>query len=130
MKTVRQTKREARQLFRLCLVNGLLDEDRARKVVHAVVEAGLSGRLGLLSHFGHLVKLDCLEHAAEVQSAVPLPADVRATIEAGLRGIYGKALAISFADNPTLIGGVRIQVGSDVYDGSVKGRLAALEARL
>ncbi len=35
-------------------------------------------------------------------------------------------LTISFAQNPALIGGLRIQVGSDVYDGSVRARLESL----
>jgi F-type H+-transporting ATPase subunit delta len=36
-------------------------------------------------------------------------------------------VSISFAQNPALIGGLRIQVGSDLYDGSVKTRLQKLE---
>jgi F0F1-type ATP synthase delta subunit len=36
---------------------------------------------------------------------------------------------LSYGSNPALLGGVRITVGSDVYDGSVKGRLTALEER-
>jgi F0F1-type ATP synthase delta subunit len=35
-----------------------------------------------------------------------------------------------FAVDPALIGGLRIQVGSDVYDGSIRARLATLDARL
>jgi F-type H+-transporting ATPase subunit delta len=31
-----------------------------------------------------------------------------------------------FAQNPALLGGIRVQVGGDVYDGSVQARLAAL----
>ena len=37
-----------------------------------------------------------------------------------------RGLNISFAQNPRLIGGLRIKVGSDVYDGSVQARLDAL----
>ena len=37
---------------------------------------------------------------------------------------------VAFEINPRLIGGMRIRVGSDVYDTSVRARLAALEARL
>ena len=37
------------------------------------------------------------------------------------------AFAGLFAQNPALIGGMRIKVGSDVYDGSVQARLAALQ---
>jgi F-type H+-transporting ATPase subunit delta len=36
----------------------------------------------------------------------------------------------AFIVTPALLGGMRIKVGSDVYDGSVRARLAALEARL
>jgi len=38
-------------------------------------------------------------------------------------------MATTFVVDPTLIAGMRLKVGSDVYDGSVKGGLAALEAR-
>ena len=41
--------------------------------------------------------------------------------------IYGPGLNISFVQNPELIAGLRIKVGSDVYDGSVQARLAALQ---
>ena len=40
--------------------------------------------------------------------------------------MYGNGLNISFTQNPGLIGGLRIKVGSDVFDGSVQARLAAL----
>jgi F-type H+-transporting ATPase subunit delta len=40
---------------------------------------------------------------------------------------YGPGLAFTFTQKPALIGGVRIQVGGDVYDGTVQGRLAALQ---
>ena len=35
MKITKKAKREAKQLYRFCLVNGLLDENRARQVVQA-----------------------------------------------------------------------------------------------
>jgi F-type H+-transporting ATPase subunit delta len=127
MKTTRQIKREAKRLFRLCLVNGSLDEGRTRKVVQRIIGDKRRSGLALLSHFQRLVRLDCARHTAEVESAVPLPADLRARIEAGLARTYGPGISASFAHNPGLIGGMRIKVGSDVYDGSVRARLAALE---
>ncbi len=127
MKTARQIKRDAKRLFRWCLINGLLDEGRARQVVQRVIDGKRRCGLVLLSEFQRLVKLDCVRHTAEVESAVPLPPDFRASIEADLARIYGPGIRASFAHNPVLIGGVRIRVGSDVYDGSVRHRLAALE---
>ena len=127
MKTTRQTKREAKRLFRLCLVNGLLDEGRTRQVVQRLIEAKRRGASALLSHFQRLVKLDRARRTAEVESATPLPSDLRASIQAGLARVYGLGISASFAHNPGLIGGMRIKVGSDVYDGSIRARLAALE---
>jgi F-type H+-transporting ATPase subunit delta len=127
MKTARQTKREAKRLFRFCLVNGLLDEARTRQVVQRIIDARRRSGLALLSHFQRLVKLDSARHTAEVESAMPLPEDLRASVQAGLARVYGPGISPSFAHNPGLIGGMRIKVGSDVYDGSVRARLAELE---
>jgi F-type H+-transporting ATPase subunit delta len=127
MKTTKQTKREAKRLFRSCLVNGLLDESRTRQVVQTIIDAKRRGGLALLSQFQRLVKLESARHTAEVESAIPLPPDLRAGIQAALGRTYGPGINASFAHNPGLIGGMRIKVGSDVYDGSVRARLAALE---
>jgi F-type H+-transporting ATPase subunit delta len=127
MKATKQARRQATQLFRLCLVNGLLDENRARQVVQQIIAAKPRGYLGTLSYFQRLVRLDCAQHTAKVESALALPPDLRASVQAGLARVHGPGLSTSFAEDSALIGGMRIRVGSDVYDGSVQGRLAALE---
>jgi F-type H+-transporting ATPase subunit delta len=127
MKTSKQTIREAKKLFRLCLPNGSLDEGRVRHVVERVIESKHRGYLVLLSRFQRLVKLDRDRHTAEVNSAVPLPPDLRSSVQAGLESVYGSGIDILFAHRPALIGGMRVKVGSDVYDGSVQSHLAALE---
>ena len=129
MKRAQQAKRDAKQLFRLCLTNGLLDEDRVRQVVERVSQTKNRNRFNVLAQFRRLVKLDSARHTATVESAVPLPPDMQAGVQAGLSRLYGPGLAISFASSPALIGGMRIKVGSDLYDGSVRSRLAAVEAR-
>ncbi len=126
-KTTQQARRDAKQLFRLCFVNGALDEGRVRQVVQRVMESKRRGYLVLLSHFQRLVKLERARHTAEVESAIPLPVDLRTSVQAGLEGMYGPGINILFAHRPELIGGMRIKVGSDVYDGSVQSELAALE---
>ena len=127
MKISKRAKREAKQLFRFCLVNGMLDETRVRHVVQHLLAAGRRNCPAILSHFERLVKLDLARHMATIESATPLPADLQAAIEGGLTRRYGRGLVTAFAHRPALIGGVRIQVGSDVYDGSVRAGLAALE---
>jgi F-type H+-transporting ATPase subunit delta len=127
MKTTKQVVREARQLFRICLVDGRLDEGRARLVVHRVIQSKHRGYLTLLGHFKRLLKLEDNRFTARVESALRLPADLQATVRAELTSVYGRGITTVFARNPALIGGMRIQVGSDVYDGSVRSGLATLE---
>ena len=127
MKISKQVRRDAKQLFKSCLVNGLLDENRARQAVQQLIELRPRGYLAILSHFERLVKLDVERRTAKVESAVPLDQDIQSEIQNGLTRRYGQGLAISFSQNPALIGGLRIKVGSDVYDGSVQARLNALQ---
>ena len=130
MKANRKTRRLARALYRLCLVNGAIDGGRARRVSRRLASSGSRGSLPILVEFHRLVRLDHDRHAALVESATALATSVRDGILADLSRVYGPGLHTSFRSNATLIGGVRIKVGSDVYDGSLQGRLAALEARL
>lgn len=127
MKSTREIKREAKHLFRLCFVNGSLDEDRVRSVVQGLLGSKRRGSLPLAGQFQRLVSLDRQSHMAKIESALPLPSDLRANVQTSLVRAYGPEIDTSFADNPTLIGGMRIRVGSDLYDGSVKAELTALE---
>jgi F-type H+-transporting ATPase subunit delta len=124
----KQAKRDAKQLFRLCFVNGSLDEGRVREVVRRVAEGRNRERYKFLSNFQRLVKLDHARHTATVQNATLLSADMQASIQAGLAHAYGPGLNTTFTHNPELIGGMRIKVGSDVYDSSIKAKLAAIQA--
>ena len=127
MKISKQARRNAKQLFRSTFIDGLLDENRARQAVRHVLETKPRGYLAVLTHFERLLKLDLERRAAKVESAVALPQEVQAAVKQRLTQTYGPGLNISFAENPALIGGMRIKVGSDVYDGSVQARLNALQ---
>jgi F-type H+-transporting ATPase subunit delta len=129
MKQSRKARRAARQLYQLCLVDGLLDDGRVRLVARRVAASGRRGALPILSGFQRLVRLERDRHTAIVESAVPLAGSVRDAVQDGLARVYGRGLETSFGQNPALIGGMRIKVGSDVYDGTVRARLAALAAR-
>ncbi len=128
MKRIRQAKRDAKELFRLCFVSGSLDEGRMRQVVERVCESKNRNRLNVLAQLRRLVELDRARHTATVESATPLPLAMQASVQAEISRVYGPGLTISFIDSPALIGGMRIKVGSAVYDHSVQARLAALEA--
>jgi len=128
MREQQQVKRDAKQLFRLCLVDGLLDKDRASQAVQRVIETGYRNRFRVLAEFRRLIRLDQTRHTATGQSATPLSAEFQASLQTKLLQIYGESLSVTFAVEPALIGGIRIATKDDVYDGSVRARLAALEA--
>ena len=130
MRTTKRHKREARRLYRVCLVDGLLDDSRARLVVQRTLESGKHDGVGILGHFQRLVRLDRDRHTAHIESAVPLPADLRAQFETDVTRWFGRGVDAEFTENSELIGGVRMRVGSHIYDGSVRGRLAAIEESL
>ena len=127
MKSYKQARREAKQLFRLCVVNQRIDENRIRQVAQHLAGSGSRDGRRILGCLLRLVKLDLARRTAGVESATPLPPDLQLAIRASLARRYGEELTVTFAHQPALIGGLRIQVGSDVYDGSVRARLAALK---
>ena len=127
MKNPKQLRRDAKQLFRFCLVEGLVDEGRVRGVVQQVLKAKRRGGFTLLSYFEHLLRLERRRHTADVASATLLPPPLQENILSNLVRLYGSGMNISFALDPALIGGVRIRVASDLYDGSVRSGLTSLE---
>lgn len=126
MKISKQSQRGARELFRSCLVDDLLDESRVRRVVALLVEKKPRGYIEILMRLHRLVKLNLEQHAASVESATALSAELQSEVAAQIKSKYGQSVTVAFSQNPALIGGLRIQVGSDLYDGSVKTRLETL----
>ena len=129
MKISKRARRDAKQMFRSCVLNGLLDDDRVRQTVRQIIAQKPRGYFGILTHFQRLVKLDVARRTARIESAIQLPEGLSTAIQANLARRYGPGLAVSFVQKQELIGGLRVQVGSDVYDGSIRARLAELADR-
>ena len=129
MHTARKARKDATRLWRFCLVNGRSDPARVRTIVDGLLETTRTGAPAVLAHFLRLVRLDAARWSARVATAVPLDAAGRAVVEATLAERYGSGIEATFAVDPALIGGMRLSVGSDVYDGSVRARLDALDRR-
>jgi len=127
MKITKQARREAKELFRSSFVNGVMDEGKVRNAVQKVVEIKPRGYVAILEHFKRLVKLEQDRRAAKVESAVALTPEQQSGVAANVQKLYGSGLNLSFEVNPALVGGLRVRVGSDVYDGSVAARLRQLE---
>ncbi|HEY3760810.1 MAG TPA: F0F1 ATP synthase subunit delta [Verrucomicrobiae bacterium] len=127
MKISKQAQRDARQLFRSCQSNCVLDENRVRQAVTLLSQKKPRGYVEILARLHRLVKLDLEQRAARVESADVLTGDLQNEVTGEIKKKYGASVNVSFTQNSALIGGLRIQVGSDLYDGSVKTRLEKLE---
>ncbi len=126
MKGTKQSRRFAKQLFKSCQVNGRLDADRTQKAVQLLIEQKPRGFFGILQHLHRLVKLDEASRTARVESAVALGHAQQQDIHDSLNRLKGGDVTMEFAENPRLIGGMRVKIGDDVFDGSVKTRLTGL----
>jgi F-type H+-transporting ATPase subunit delta len=67
---------------------------------------------------------------AHVTAAVELSAAQRKRLAGILSGAYGREVQINVAVDPEVIGGMRVQVGSEVVDGTVLARLDQARRRL
>jgi F-type H+-transporting ATPase subunit delta len=129
MKISKQARRDARELFRSCMAGGRLDESRARNVARRVAQGKPRGYVAILSHFQRLARLEILRRTATIESATPLSSTTQTQIQNDLVRRYGDGLTFTFSQNAGLIGGIRVQVGGDVYDGTVKARLEELKTK-
>lgn len=129
MKISKLTRRSAKGLFRSCLANGALDEARVRQTVTAVLAQKPRHYLAILEYFQRLVRWDIQRRTVRVDAAVLPQPGLQRDMEQNLSRRYGTGLQFFYQQNSALIGGLRIQVGSDVFDGSIRARLTALQQR-
>ncbi len=129
MKSRKEALRIAKKIFAGCLEDGQLDESSVRKVVAKLSETKPRGYQEVADAFWRLVRLEVERNRAIVQSAVALDEPTKAALVADLKKKYGPQISPEFSVDPALLGGMKIRVGSDVWDGSVKNRLERLSEK-
>jgi len=67
---------------------------------------------------------------AEVRVAAPLTDDQKARLTAALSALKGRTIRLNVVVDAALVGGVRVQVGDEVIDGSISSRLADVRLQL
>ena len=67
---------------------------------------------------------------AAVSSAVPLSEAQQSRLGAVLASIYGREIQLNLTVDPTVVGGLQIQVGDDLYDATVLARLSRARSQL
>jgi F-type H+-transporting ATPase subunit delta len=126
-----KVSKDARKLSRLMLRNsftsGKLDEQKVSGMVQSVLEAKPRHYVAVLQDYQHLLQLEAEKRRAVIESATPLNRSLGERIIENLKGRYGEDLTAEFRTNPELLGGLKIKIGNDVWDGSIKERLNQLQ---
>ena len=130
MKVRKETRQLARALLRASFTDGQLDKGRISSLVQSLISKKPRGYIKVLDDFKNLLRLELEKRHARIEIASPLDDGTRSKILTTLKKKYGNDLTSEFVNNPALLGGVRIRVGSDVWDGSVRNRLQRLEQQL
>ncbi len=129
MKISKETRRAARKLFHGCFVNSHLDENRVHTAVSLVGTQKTRHYLGILTVIEKLVRSESQKLDLLLESAVSLNDTEVREMYSHIQTHFSVPLISKHRTNPSLIGGLRIKVGSHVWDGSIAARLRQLEVR-
>jgi F-type H+-transporting ATPase subunit delta len=130
MKISKEARKLSKQLFLESFTDGRLDESKVREIGKAIIEKKPRKYIEILKSYQRLIRVEIEKRHAVVETATDLANDVRQQLLGTLRAKYGPDLTTEFKISPDLIGGLRVKIGSDVWDSSVRGRLARLESNL
>ena len=130
MKINKETRQLSKELLRASFTDGRLDSGRIASLVKSLIEKKPRNYIKVLESYKRLLRLEVEKHTATIESATELAPQAGADLVANLKRKYGSDLAARFVVNKELLGGMRIRVGSDVWDSSVRKRLHRLQQQL
>ena len=122
----KQTRLLAKQLFKLSVVNGVVSPEQVAGVLGWVEKTSPRRPVALLKAYHHRIALELAKSRAEVEHAGPVSDATLKQIEAAMTKRYARVVTASAKPNAGLLAGLRVRVGSDVYESSVAGQLAKL----
>lgn len=126
MKVSKTARSTARRIFRLCQVDGRLDESRLGTAVRRLAASKPRGYRSMLFALQRLVRLELERRHAVIESSAELDEATRRRVESELSARHGSDLDFEYRVTPEVLGGLKIRVGNDVWDGTVRGRLDRL----
>ncbi len=130
MKINKETRQLSKELLRASFLDGKLDNGRIASLVMSLIKKKPRNYIKVLESYRRLLRLEVEKRSGTIETATELAPESRAQIVANLRLKYGSDLAVRSIVNPELLGGMRIRVGSDVWDSSVRNRLQRLQQQL
>ena len=130
MKVNKEIRRLSREMLRASFTDDQIDRGKITSLLQSLVAKKPRHYLDILQYYKRLVRLEIEKRHARIESSTELSPETSARIVENLKKKRGRDLTTEFVVNPELLGGIRIRVGSDVWDGSVRDRLERLQKQL
>ena len=130
MKLNKEIRRLSRKMLQASFTDGQLDPGRIASLVDSVIAEKPRNYIDVLKNYKRLLRLEVEKRHATIETASEVDPAIRSEIATNLKSKYGDDLTTDFHVDPQLLGGMRIRVGSDVWDGSVRNRLERLQHEL
>src|SRR5207247_9497032 len=123
METNKEMRRPSREMLRASFTDAQLDHGRIASLVESLIARKPRNHIAVLKDYRRLLRLEVEKRHARVETASELDSETSSKLVANLKKKYGNDLATEFFVNPQLLAGMRIQVGNDVWDDIMRGRL-------
>jgi len=130
MKINKEIRRLAREMLRASFTDGQLDSGRIASLVDSLIARKPRNYIDVLKNYRRLLRLEVEKRRARIETASEVDREATSKVIENLKKRYGDDLATEFVVNPQLLGGMRIRVGSDVWDGTVRNRLERVQQQL
>jgi F-type H+-transporting ATPase subunit delta len=130
MKINKEIRQLSREMLRASFTDGQLDPGRITSLVDSLITRKPRRYIDVLKNYKRLLRLELENRRATIETASEVDVATISELAANLKKKYGSDLKTEFVVNPELLGGMRIRVGSDVWDGTVRNRLERLQQQL
>jgi len=130
MKINREIRQLSREMLRASFTDGQLDPGRITSLVDSLIARKPRHYIEVLKNYSRLLRLELEKRQARIETASEVDSATTSELVGNLRKKYGSDLTTEFVVNPDLLAGMRIRVGSDVWDGTVRNRLERLQQEL
>jgi len=130
MKINKEIRQLSREMLRASFTDGQLDPGKISSIIDSVTARKPRNYIGVLKNYRRLLRLEVEKRLARIETASEMDPATQSEVVTNLKKKYGSDLTPEFVVNPELLGGMRIRVGSDVWDGSVRNRLERLQQQL
>lgn len=130
MKINKEIRQLSREMLRASFTDGQLDRGRIASIVDSLIARKPRNYVEVLKNYRRLLRLEVEKRQATIETANDVDSATRSEVVANLQKKYGSDLTTEFVVKPELLGGMRIRVGSDVWDGTVRNRLERLQQEL